>query len=86
MPFGRFTIFNVAGAAVWAALYGLAAYQFGKEVEQVGPRIALAFGVIAVAIVVVTVTVIRRHERRLEAMAEQAYPGPLEGYPGGPPL
>jgi len=32
------------------------------------------------------VVLIRRQEKQLEAAAEAAYPGPLEGYPGGKPL
>ena len=45
-----------------------------------------AAGAIVFVVVLIGVVLVRRQERRLEAIAEDAFPGPLEGYPGGPPL
>jgi membrane protein DedA with SNARE-associated domain len=86
MPWRRFSIFNAAGAIIWASLYGGAAYFFGDEVQRASTPLAVAFGAIAVVAIVAAVVVIRRQEHRLEAIAEAALPGPLEGYPGGGPL
>jgi hypothetical protein len=42
---------------------------------------------VAAAIVIVAAFIfIRRSESRLEEKAEAEFPGPLEGFPGGPPL
>jgi hypothetical protein len=39
-----------------------------------------------VAVGLAGVLMLRRYSARLEARAEAAFPGPLAGYPGGPPL
>jgi membrane protein DedA with SNARE-associated domain len=86
MPWPRFLVFNAAGGIVWATLYGTAAYLFGAAVERASTPIAIAFGVIAAAVILIAIATIRRQEHRLEAIAKAALPGPLEGYPGGRPL
>ena len=86
MPWRRFLVFNAAGGIVWATLYGGAAYLLGSAVERVTGTLAIVFGVVAAVAILTAVIVVRRQERRLEASAEAAYPGPLEGYPGGRPL
>jgi membrane protein DedA with SNARE-associated domain len=83
---GRFFIFNALGGIAWTALYGGAAYFFGKEVERASRPVALVIGVIALVLMVIIVMVTRRYERQLEETAERAFPGPLPGYPGGEPL
>ena len=86
MPWRRFLVFNAAGGVVWAALYGSAAYSLGKEVDRVSHPLTVGFGVLAVGAILVVAVVIRGHERGLEAAAQEAFPGPLEGFPGGRPL
>jgi membrane protein DedA with SNARE-associated domain len=81
-----FLAFNAAGSVVWATAYGLAAYAAGNALLSLSGWVALGFGVIAVALAAAGVLVLRRHSGRLEARAEQAFPGPLPGYPGGPRL
>jgi membrane protein DedA with SNARE-associated domain len=86
MPWRRFLAFNAAGGIVWATLYGAAAYLFGRAVERASRPIAISFAAIAIVAIVIAVIVIRQQENRLERIAEDAMPGPLEGYPGGRPL
>jgi membrane protein DedA with SNARE-associated domain len=86
MPWRRFLAFNAAGGIVWATLYGTAAYLLGKEVERLSRPVAIGFGIAGAIAIITVAVVIRRQEQRLEAAAEQALPGPLEGYPGGRPL
>jgi len=82
----RFLLWNAAGSAVWATLYGLAAYAAGSAFTNLSGPLSIAFGSVAVVVVAAAVLVLRRHEQRLRARAEAAFPGPLAGYPGGPPL
>jgi membrane protein DedA with SNARE-associated domain len=81
-----FLAFNAAGSAVWATAYGLAAYTAGAAFENLSGWLAAGFGVLAVAAVVGLAVAVRAHAKRLEARAEEAFPGPLPGYPGGPAL
>ena len=78
MPWAKFFVANLAGAVVWATLYGGGAYALGSKIHLlIGPLgiVALLF---AVAGVVGTGLIIRRNEARLQAEAEAAYPGPLQ--------
>lgn len=86
MPWPRFLAFNAAGGAAWSVLYGFGAYGLGTEVEKLSRPLAIGLGAAAVMAVAVVAILVRRHQRHLEALAEAAYPGPLEGYPGGGPL
>lgn len=83
MPWPRFLVFNAAGGITWASLWGSAAYLLGSQIERLNRPLAIAFGAAGVVAIVVGAVAIRRHERALEADAERAFPGPLEGYPGG---
>jgi membrane protein DedA with SNARE-associated domain len=86
MPWRRFLFFNASGGIVWASLYGTGAYLLGKQIDQLSRSAAIAFVVAGVFAIVLTAIVVRRHERRLEAVAQRTFPGPLDGYPGGRPL
>lgn len=77
MPWPRFLVFNAAGGIVWASLYGTAAYFAGREVLALSRPIAIGFGVAAAIIIVAAALLVRRQEHRLEAAAEEAFPGPL---------
>jgi membrane protein DedA with SNARE-associated domain len=80
-----FLAFNAAGSVVWATAYGLAAYAAGSTLLSLSGWVAVGFGIAAAAVVVAGVVLVRRQSGRLEARAEVAFPGPLAGYPGGPP-
>ena len=86
MRWPRFVFFNATGAIIWASIYGAAAYLLGGQVERLSRPVAVILGIAGVIVIVMVAVLIRRHERQLEAAAEQAFPGPLEGYPGGRPL
>jgi membrane protein DedA with SNARE-associated domain len=80
MPVPRFLVAIVAGALVWAAFYGIAAYALGNQITHVSGPVGIAFIALAVLIVIAAIVFIRRQGQRLEAKAEEAFPGPLEGY------
>lgn len=77
MPWPRFLVFNASGGIVWSTLYGLGAYYLGQQIERVLGPVGLALLAIAIVLVVIGLVLLRRHEKRLEAEAERALPGPL---------
>lgn len=84
MPWPRFLVFNAAGGIVWATVYGVAGYLLGDNAHRVVGPIGLIALAIALVVVVAALIFLRRNEKRLEEVAEQAMPGPLDEYqPGG---
>jgi membrane protein DedA with SNARE-associated domain len=77
MPISPFMFANVAGAAGWALLYGLAAYYLGKEIEKFARPAALALAIIGAFAIIAGIRYWRRKEQELAAAAERAIPGPL---------
>jgi membrane protein DedA with SNARE-associated domain len=77
MPWFRFFLFNVAGAVVWAGLFGVGAYILGHRIHLLAGPVGLTALVLALAFCVWLFLFIRRNEARLEAEAERAIPGPL---------
>lgn len=86
MPWPRFLVFNASGGILWATFYGTLAYVLGNQITRIGGALGIALAVAGAIGIVVVVLVVRRQEQRLEPAAEKAFPGPLEGYPGGPRL
>ena len=86
MRWPRFFFFNATGAIIWASIYGAAAYLLGGQVERLSRPVAVVLGLAGVIAIVAAGVLIRRNESHLEAAAEQTFPGPLDGYPGGRPL
>lgn len=78
MSWRRFLVYNAAGGIAWAALVGTGAYLLGAAAHQVGTVVTIASGVLVVVVIVAAVVYLRRHMKRLERKAEQAYPGPLD--------
>ena len=77
MDWGRFLVANAAGGIVWATVYGLGGYLVGDRVPHLlGPVGIALFAAVVVAAVAMFVF-LRRNERRLQAEAEKALPGPL---------
>jgi membrane-associated protein len=66
MRFGRFMLWNVAGAVAWACLIGLAAYYLGSAVVKAVER-DLGIGVGIIAGIVLLLVGIHLLRRRLEA-------------------
>ena len=46
MSWPRFLVFNAAGGIIWASLYGVGAYVFGKEIHRVAGPVALALAAV----------------------------------------
>jgi membrane protein DedA with SNARE-associated domain len=78
MRWRRFLLYNATGGILWATLVAVGAYLLGAAAHQVGTVVAITGGVLLVVVAVVLIFYLRRHMRRLERRAEQAYPGPLD--------
>ena len=77
MDWRRFLAANTASGLTWALIYGLGGYLVGDRVPRLlGPAGIILFAAVIVAAVAMFVF-LRRNERRLQAEAERAIPGPL---------
>lgn len=72
MPWQRFLVWNALGGVFWTCLYGFGAYLLGNQVHRLVGPFGIAVGAVALAVVVLSVRFVRRHEARLieEAKAE----------------
>jgi len=77
MAWGRFMLFNVAGALLWAGSFGTAAYMLGRQVHRLEGPVGIGAGVVIVAALVGAALLVRQHHGRMQAAAERAFPGPL---------
>ncbi len=77
MRWRTFFIFNAAGGIVWAAMYAFGAYILGNSLRTISGTVNLVLLGAAVVVIAAAIMVIRRQSRRLAAVAEAAYPGPL---------
>jgi membrane protein DedA with SNARE-associated domain len=75
MEWSRFLVFNAAGGAVWATLYGVVYYEFGGALKKLSTTIDVTIGVAGTAILVVFVIWTRRKEDELQKRAEQELEG-----------
>jgi membrane protein DedA with SNARE-associated domain len=73
----RFLVANAAGAVVWAMIFGLGAYFFGREFTHVVGPISLAAIALGASAVVWGFSYLSRHELALEEEAERVLPGPV---------
>jgi len=69
MEWRRFLVFQIFASVVWAAIYGGAAYIFGKQIEHVAGPVGVAIGVAIVIAVIVAAMMFHRHGERLERLA-----------------
>jgi membrane protein DedA with SNARE-associated domain len=81
MRWSQFGVYNVAGAIVWAAGWGLGCYELGSVTQRVGRVVDIALIAVAAVVIAATIVFLRRNETRLAAEAERALPGPLDGSP-----
>lgn len=85
MPWNRFVAASAIGAAIWATLFGLGGYSFGKQFAHLakswwifsGPSGWVLFGIAAAIAIAALTAFVGRHEAQLAAKAERALPGPL---------
>jgi membrane protein DedA with SNARE-associated domain len=80
MHWSKFLIANALGAIVWATLYGVAAYELSSAITKLSTPVAIALGALAVVVIIAAAIFVRMNIKRLEAVAEEAIPGPLEGF------
>ena len=80
MHWSRFLVANAAGGIVWATLYGVGAYSASSVIATLNTPVEIGFAALAVVVIVASAIFIRRNIKRLEAVAEEALPGPLEGF------
>ena len=83
MRWRRFLLFNAAGGIVWVTAYGLAAYNFGTTIDRVRGPIGIIALVLAALAVLASIVLLRWHEKKLEAEAERALPGPPQARRSG---
>lgn len=80
MRWGRFLLYNALSAAVWAGLYGYAAFALGKQIKHLAGPVGAGIGLVVLILVVTALVSLRRRENLLADEAERAMPGPLENY------
>jgi membrane protein DedA with SNARE-associated domain len=78
MAYKRFLVFNASGGLIWSGIYALGFYYLGGALSGARTPVDLGLGVCAGLLTIGVVFWTRRHGRRLEAEAEQAYPGQME--------
>jgi membrane protein DedA with SNARE-associated domain len=78
MPWRHFLVANAAGAILWASVFGIGAFYFGKLLFELHAVLATAMFVAALAIFFGAGYLITRYEHHLIAAAEQSLPGPLQ--------
>jgi membrane protein DedA with SNARE-associated domain len=78
MQWRSFLVFNAADGIVWAVIYTIAGYAVGNTIRNVSGTVNVGLGVAAAVVVIVAIVVVRQQAGRLAAVAEAAYPGPLE--------
>lgn len=78
MPWRDFVVANAVGSAIWAVIYGYAAYELGRGFERFEGPIVVVLAAITVITFVAGGIFVKRHETQLSAEAERAMPGPLK--------
>ena len=78
MPWRDFLVANAFGSALWAAIYGVAAYSLGREFERLEGKVVVVFAIATVILFIIGGIFVNRHEAQLTAEAERAMPGPLK--------
>jgi membrane protein DedA with SNARE-associated domain len=76
----RFLIANALGGIVWATLYGVGAFKLAGAITKLSTPFEIGFAALAVVAIIASAIFVRTHIKRLEAVAEAALPGPLEGF------
>jgi membrane protein DedA with SNARE-associated domain len=75
MAWGRFLVFNAAGAVVWATAFGVAYYVFGSALQKLSTTIDITLGVAGVAILIAFLVWSKRKEDELLERAEREVQG-----------
>jgi len=75
MAWGRFLVFNAAGAVVWATAFGVTYYVFGSALEKLSTTIDITLGVAGVVGLVAFLVWSKRKEDELLERAEREVRG-----------
>lgn len=78
MDWRHFLAANAAGGIAWATLYGLGGFLIGDRIPNLLGRLGLGLFGAAIIVMAAFSVFIGRHEKRLQALAESALPGPLQ--------
>lgn len=78
MPWWRFLAFNATGGILWVLVYGIGGYLLGTQLERISRPVGVVAGIAAAVVIVAFLVFLARNEKRLEAEAERALPGPLD--------
>ena len=74
MEWRRFLVANALGGIFWASFYGFGAYGLGHEVRRLEGPLAIGLAGLAAVAIGTTIFLLHRHEARLMAEAERAFP------------
>ena len=77
MGWRKFFVFNAIGAVAWSGVWSLLSYYVGGGLKSASKSVDYAVAAAAVVLLVGAIVIVRRQAKRLEAVAEAAYPGPL---------
>jgi membrane protein DedA with SNARE-associated domain len=80
MRWPSFLLFNALGGIAWATIVGLGGYFLGHAIHRLTGPVAIISIVLATLFLIASFIFVRRNEKRLEAEAERALPGPLDAY------
>ena len=75
MKWSHFVLYNIAGAVAWASLFGGCGYYLGEQAHRVLGPIGMVGAIAGIILIAAAAVFARRHEARLLAEAEAAYPG-----------
>ena len=73
-PWDRFLAFNAAGGIVWATLYGVGAYLFGRSIHKIAGPVGITLAIAAIVAIVLAWRFLKSHEAALQAEANRAIP------------
>ena len=81
MDWRRFLLANTTSGIIWATVYGLGGFLVGDKIPDLLGPMGIALFVVVIIGAVAMFLFLRRHEKRLQAEAELAIPGPLPLFP-----
>ena len=77
MTWSHFVVYNIAGAVAWASLFGGGGYYLGEQAHRVLGPVGMVGAIAGIILIAAATVFVRRHEARLLAEAEAAYPGQI---------
>lgn len=74
MDWRLFLLYNAAGGAVWATIYGLGSYLLGNHIQRLMGPVGAVLSIASITFLAASAILLHRKEAALEAEAEQALP------------